>query len=102
MLNQSSSGGAFIAVASHVIKKEGIICGATYTQTATVIHDFANTIDEAKKFMGSKYSQSDIRGILPQIKEILKTGKLVLFTGTPCQVHGLKLFLKKNMTILLL
>lgn len=96
LLNQSSSGGAFIAVASYVIKKGGTICGATYTQTATVIHDFANTIDEAKKFMGSKYSQSDIRGILPQIKEILKTGKLVLFTGTPCQVHGLKLFLKKK------
>ena len=96
LLNQSSSGGAFIAVASYIIKKGGVICGAKYTKAATVIHGFAETLDEAKKFMGSKYSQSDIQGVFPKIKETLKTGRLVLFTGTPCQVHGLNLFLQKK------
>lgn len=96
LLSQSSSGGAFIAIAYYVINNGGIVCGAKYTKTATVIHDFAETLHDVKEFMGSKYSQSNILGIFPQIKSILKTGRLVLFTGTPCQVHGLNLYLQKN------
>jgi coenzyme F420-reducing hydrogenase beta subunit len=96
LLKRSSSGGAFIAMASYVINQGGIVCGAKYTNTAIVIHEFAETLNDTEEFMGSKYSQSDIRNILPQIKKYLKSGRLVLFTGTPCQVHGLNLYLQKK------
>lgn len=96
LLETSSSGGAFIAVASYVINHGGVVCGAKYTEDAVVIHDFAETLEDVKRFMGSKYSQSDIRGIYRKTKEYLRDGRLVLFTGTPCQVHGLRLYLRKQ------
>ena len=101
LLMKSSSGGAFIAIATFVIDQGGIVCGAKYTNETVVVHDFAETKREIEEFMGSKYSQSDIRGIFPKIKAYLKAGRLVLFTGTPCQVQGLNLYLRKKYNNLL-
>lgn len=93
---QSSSGGIFILLCEYIISKGGIVCGAIYDKDFVVKHSFAKTLDECRAFQGSKYVQSDIRGIYSKIKTILKDNVPVLFSGTPCQVAGLKLYLRKN------
>lgn len=93
---QSSSGGLFILLCEYIISKGGIVCGAIYDKNFVVKHSFAKTLDECRAFQGSKYVQSDIRGIYSKIKTILKDNVPVLFSGTPCQVAGLKLYLRKN------
>ncbi len=93
---QSSSGGIFILLCEYIISNGGIVCGAIYDKNFVVKHSFARTLDECRAFQGSKYVQSDIRYIYPKIKAILKDNVPVLFSGTPCQVAGLKLYLRKN------
>lgn len=95
-LESSSSGGAFIAIANCIIKKGGVVCGAKYNEDCVVVHDFAEDMHELEDFMGSKYSQSDIRGVFVKIRTYLQNERIVLFSGTPCQVEGLRLFLCKN------
>lgn len=93
---QSSSGGIFILLCEYIISKGGIVCGVIYDENFIVKHSFAKTLDECSAFQGSKYVQSDIREIYPKIKSILKKNVPILFSGTPCQVAGLKLYLRKN------
>ena len=93
---QSSSGGIFILLCKYITSIRGIVCGAIYDEHFKVKHSFARTMEECKAFQGSKYVQSDIRDIYPKILTLLKEGYHVLFSGTPCQVAGLKLFLKKD------
>lgn len=95
-LKKSSSGGAFSALADYVIKQDGCVVGVGYTEDMKVVHSIANTIEGYYQFRGSKYVQSDMSGVFQQIKEILQANRLVLFTGTPCQVEGLKLYLRKE------
>lgn len=90
-----SSGGAFWALAKDVIARNGIVVGAIYSDDMRVIHSFAETIEQCKKFRGSKYSQSDVIGVFPKVKMLLQSGKIVLFSGNPCQVEGLKRYLLK-------
>jgi coenzyme F420-reducing hydrogenase beta subunit len=92
----SSSGGAFSALAEYVIGKKGVIYGATYDSTMKVVHTKAETLEEYKKMRGSKYSQSDIIGIFEDCKKELLRGRNVLFTGTPCQIAGLNAYLHKH------
>lgn len=96
VLYQSSSGGAFWAIAEYVISNKGVVFGAVYSDNLVVKHTLATTLDDCKKFQGSKYSQSDLTGIYHRVKEYLLKGQLVLFTGTPCQNHGLLRFLRKQ------
>lgn len=97
VLMKSSSGGAFSAIAEYVISQGGIVVGATYNEKMQVVHSFADNYDEYEKMRGSKYSQSNIIGVFKRCKEILSSEKtknrLLLFSGTPCQIHGLKSFL---------
>lgn len=60
-----------------------------------VIHAIASTFDEIKQMQGSKYVQSKLEGVFPTIKQLLNEQKKVLFTGTPCQVAGLRMYLRK-------
>jgi coenzyme F420-reducing hydrogenase beta subunit len=96
ILYRSSSGGAFFSIANYVIGHGGIVFGAIYDENMVVRHSYASTIEECKKFQGSKYSQSDLTGVYAKAKEFLKANKLVMFSGTPCQNHGLLKFLKHN------
>lgn len=96
ILFKSSSGGMFYALAKMIIKENGIVVGAKYDENLNVIHYIAESLDECKQLMGSKYAQSKIGHIYKDIKQNLVKGRKVLFTGTPCQVHGLKLFLRKQ------
>lgn len=94
-LRNSSSGGAFTAIAGSVIELGGVVCGVEYDNDGVVRHSFSETMEGIRSFMGSKYVQSEIQGVYNQIKTYLKSDRWVLFTGSPCQVEGLKLFLRK-------
>ena len=95
-LKTSSSGGGFIAIAKHVINNDGVVYGATYQNGPWVAHERVDNLSGVEKLKGSKYVQSDTHDVFSMIKEDLKTGKIVYFTGTPCQVAGLRLFLRKD------
>lgn len=92
---KSSSGGVFTAMIEEFININGIVYGAEYNNNLKVVHNGETTIDKALKFRGSKYVQSDIQGIYEEIRSQLLIGIQVLFSGTPCQVEGLKKFLIK-------
>lgn len=96
-----SSGGMFQTIAEYVINQGGIVFGARFDNEWNVIHDYTDHIEGLKVFCGSKYLQSRIGDCYRQAKSFLDNGKTVLFSGTPCQIHGLKRYLKKEYTNLL-
>lgn len=89
----SSSGGAAHVFSSHIIKRGGIVYGCT-SEGMHIRHIRVDSLSELSKLQGSKYVQSDVRGLFSQAKADLKAGKPVLFIGTPCQVAGLKNYIK--------
>lgn len=92
----SSSGGVFAVLSDYVLHRSGVVFGAAYDELFVVRHCCANTKETALQFRGSKYVQSDMRGVYVEVRKYLKNGRLVLFSGTPCQVEGLKKFLGKS------
>ena len=92
----SSSGGLFILLAKKTLQDGGIVFGAKFDKDWNVIHSKAETQEDVKSFMGSKYVQSRIGNTYAQAKKLLKQGRKVLFTGTSCQIAGLKNFLQKD------
>lgn len=97
VLSQSTSGGAFSAIAKKLFESKNTVCyGAAYNEKFEVMHMRAETLEETFKFRGSKYLRSNILGIYASVKEDLKAGKQVLFTGTPCQTAGLSTYLNKD------
>lgn len=92
----SSSGGIFGVIASAVLKNGGVVCGAAFNDDFTVSHIIIDNIEDLHRLQGSKYVQSYINGIFIEIKEVLEAGKIVLFSGTACQVAGLKKYLRKE------
>ena len=99
---ESTAGGAFTGIASYVIKKGGIVFGVEMTEDYKVRHTSVETIDDLKKFRNSKYVQSRIGTVFQQVKHELNKGRLVCFSGTPCQVEGLRHFLRKDYENLIL
>ena len=93
---KSTSGGAFSLIAEYVLSKSGIIFGAKFDDDYNVVHDFATNKEEYQKFRGSKYVQSDLKKCFSKVKNFLDEDKLVCFSGTPCQIEGLKCFLRKE------
>lgn len=92
----SSSGGVFWAIAEVVIKRKGVVFGARFDDNWSVIHDCTETLDGLASFQGSKYVQSIIGDCYKRVKSYLDQGRMVLFSGTPCQTAGLNLFLRKH------
>lgn len=101
ILKKSSSGGVFSLIAEHVIGSGGIVFGAAWDEHLQLRHIGVETIDALQKLRGSKYVHSDIGNTFIQARDNLKSGRLVYFTGTPCQIAGLKLFLRKDYTNLI-
>lgn len=99
---KSSSGGAFYALASQVLNEGGVVFGAKYNSDWTVEHGYTESIEGLELFMGSKYMQSVIGDSYSQAQRFLKANRKVLFSGTPCQIAGLKRFLRKEYGGLLL
>lgn len=89
----SSSGGVFTALAATVIDDGGVVYGAAYDSSMTVRHIGISDKKDIEKLRGSKYVQSDIGRTYSDVKVKLNEGKKVLFSGTPCQVAGLKNFI---------
>lgn len=92
----SSSGGIFYALAKKIIDDGGVVFGARFNDKWEVVHDYTETIDGLKAFQGSKYVQSRIGNTYLQAEKFLKEGIKVMFTGTPCQIAALGLFLRKD------
>lgn len=92
----SSSGGAFGILAESVLKEGGAVAGAVFREDWTVEHVVVDKMDELWRLRGSKYMQSDMGNCYRQVKTLLDKGTRVLFSGTPCQVAGLRSFLKKD------
>lgn len=92
----SSSGGVFFALAQKVINEGGVVFGAKFNEDWEVVHGYAETIDGVRAFQGSKYVQSRIGETFAQAERFLKSGRKVLFSGTPCQIAGLKRYLMKD------
>ncbi len=93
----SSSGGVFSALAENVIRQGGTVYGAAYDASFAVKH-IRTDDDSWKRLRTAKYVQSDMGDVFSQVKDDLKQGMPVLFTGTSCQVDGLKNFLKNEDT----
>lgn len=92
----SSSGAVFYELAKWFIAQNGIVFGAKFDGQWNVVHDHAETLNGVKRFLGSKYVQSDLRDEYRKAKSCLDAHQAVLFSGTPCQISGLKSFLKKE------
>ena len=92
----SSSGGIFTLLAEQVIDDGGVVFGARFNENWEVVHDYAETKEELAPFRGSKYVQSFIGDSYKQVETLLRAGRKVMFTGTPCQVAGLKKFIRRE------
>lgn len=92
----SSSGGIFGVIAEEVLANGGIVCGAAYEKDFSISHIAIDKIEDLHKLRGSKYAQSNCSKVFPKIKTALLEGKKVLFSGTACQVAGLKKYLRKE------
>ena len=90
----SCSGGFFAVVAREVLISGGVVFGAAYDDNNLVEHIIVDNLDSLNKIKGTKYVQSKIGETYKVVKGKLEKGVLVLFSGTPCQVAGLKRFLK--------
>ncbi len=98
----SSSGGIFSLIAEEVINKKGVVFGVKFDEELNVSFDYTESFKGLNQFRGSKYVQASLNNTYKQVLDFLKDERLVLFTGTPCQIAGLKSFLKKDYPNLLL
>lgn len=96
-LMRSQSGGAFFGIAQYILNSGGVIYGAAFSDEWKVKHLKAVNTDQLEELRMSKYVQSDMRGVFIKIRNDLKQGNKVLFSGTPCQVAGLKSFLSHKL-----
>lgn len=92
----SSSGGIFTQLAEKIIADGGVVFGARFDADWQVVHDYTETIEGLVSFRGSKYLQSVIGDSYRQALNFLKSGRMVLFSGTSCQIAGLHHFLRRR------
>lgn len=95
-IEQSRSGAVFVAVSDWVLEQGGVVYGAGYTDHFRVVHKRAANKAERDEFRGSKYVQSDMTGVFQSVKDDLKAGLTVLFSGTPCQTAGLNSYIGRQ------
>lgn len=97
VLRNSSSGGAFTAIADYVFDRHGVVFGAYFDdERHTVYHVTIEKKEDLNKVRLSKYFQGRIFDSYKNVKEFLDTGRLVLFSGTACQIAGLYAYLGCN------
>lgn len=99
---QSSSGGFFTLIAENVLENNGVVFGASFTETFAVNHIMVDNTIDLQKLRGSKYLQSNINETYKLVKSLLEEQRPVLFSGTPCQITGLSNYLKKQYENLIL
>lgn len=96
VLAKSTSGGAFTAIADAIFAQGGIVYGAAMLDDMQVKHIRTTGKDDFEGLRSSKYLQSDTGTTYQMVEQDLKQGKFVLYSGTPCQIDGLKNFLGKD------
>ncbi|AEE17232.1 Coenzyme F420 hydrogenase/dehydrogenase, beta subunit C-terminal domain [Treponema brennaborense] len=92
----SASGGAFASFAINTLKDVGVVFGCAYDDDLNAIHVKIDSLKELSKLQGSKYVSSDTKNTFIETKEILDSGKKVLYSGRPCQITGLLKFLGRQ------
>ena len=90
VVRNSSSGGFFTLMAQEILSRDGVVYGVAYDEAFRVVHQKAQTMEQAKAFRTSKYVQSDNLILYNSVHQDLEMGKTVLVTGTPCQIAGIK------------
>ena len=94
---KSSSGGMFTLIANYVFERGGFVCGASRGKDwLGVEHIIIDDKRDLDKLRGSKYVESSLGNIFSEIKKLLNDKKLVLFSGTPCQVSALNFYLGRD------
>lgn len=96
ILMKSASGGVFSAVLYAYCTENFIVFGVQFDEKFRANHTYSDSLEGAQKYRKSKYVQSDINDSYKNAEVFLKEGKKVLFTGTPCQIAGLRLYLRKK------
>ena len=96
LLKKSASGGVFAVAAKYVLANKGVVFGAAYDEDMDVKHIMIDTVSELGRLQNSKYVQSNTENTYIEVKNVLKNGRLVLYSGTPCQIAGLKRYLKRD------
>lgn len=92
----SSSGGVFTVFSEYVLEMGGVVVGVRWSDSMEAEHCIIDKPEELYKLQGSKYVQSNTNDIYKRVQSILDNGRYVLFSGTPCQNHALKRFLRKE------
>ena len=95
-LYKCASGGAFAFFAKIIIEQGGVVYGVIYDENMIVCHSRTDNLTDLDKMYSSKYVQSDTRDTFRQAREDLNNNRLVLYSGTPCQIAGLKSYLQKD------
>lgn len=98
----SSSGGVFSLLAEKVLSKKGVVFGARFDSHWQVVMDYTENIEGLDKFCGSKYVKCDVGDSYSKVKDFLSSGRKVLYSGSSCQIAGLRKFLKHDYKNLLL
>lgn len=93
---RSTSGGAFTAIARAVLAQGGVVFGAAFEEGFHVRHVCVSREEELHRFQNSKYVQSEIGDTFALAKQYLESGSQVCFSGTPCQIEGLRRYLRKE------
>lgn len=92
----STSGGAFTPIAEYVLNQGGVVYGAAFDKNYNVVHTYVDNKESLTILRGSKYVQSFLGDTFKQVKDLLNDNRIVCFSGTPCQIEGLKKFLQKD------
>lgn len=93
---RSTSGGTFSEIARSFIRTGGSVCAAGYDEQGKVVHKLINTISEIDELCESKYVQSNLNNCFAEVESCLSSSRKVLFVGTPCQVAGVKAYLRNK------
>lgn len=92
----SSSGGVFSAISDEIIKKKGYVVGVKLNKDSQGEYAIAHTKDECDAFRDAKYVMPASDGVKPKVKELLEKKEVVLYSGNPCEIAGLKSYLGKE------
>ena len=96
VLQESTAGGAFTSIAKYALKNKGVVFGVELDSKLVAHHIYIESEKELFRFRNSKYVQSSVGDAFWQVRSFLDQGRIVCFSGTPCQVEGLKSYLGKD------
>ncbi len=98
---RSASGGMFSLIAEKILAEGGVVFGVRFNESWEAVFGYTETREGLEAFRRSKYVQAWVGDSYHQVKAFLQKGRKVLFSGTPCQIAGLKSFLKRDFDNLL-